>query len=160
VSQTVVLRSNASSVSAIRVPDLGTDVPPAGGTITYTDRGPLLDCTLSSDVPTLSSDNAFGAGQHSLIVNDGASDVSPTDVGAFLANVLTIQGTLPYEIFGAGSSGSVGDPTDYAGRFEGASIGTGDIPLNKWGWWWDTVNLKLLAVRNRAGVLHKVEADV
>lgn len=158
MSQTVIIRSNASSVSAIRVPSLGTDVPPAGGSLTFTERDPLLDCSLSDDLPVLTSDGAFGAGQHSLILNDGTSDVSPTDVPAFLANLPTIQGTLPYELFGAGTGGSVGDPADYAGRFEGASISTGDIPLNKWGWWWDTVNLRLLAVRNRAGVLHKVEA--
>jgi hypothetical protein len=46
---------------------------------------------------------------------------------------------------------------DYAGRFEAASISTGDIGLNKWGWWWDTVNSRLVLVRNRAGVLYAVE---
>ena len=46
---------------------------------------------------------------------------------------------------------------DYAGRFEQASIGTGDIGTNKWGWWWDTVNSRMFLVRNRAGVLYFVE---
>jgi hypothetical protein len=158
VSQTIVIRSNASAVTAIRVPDLGTDVPPAGGSLTFTERDPLFDCSQSLDVPVLATDNGFGAGQHSLILNDGTADVAPGDVAAFLANLTTIQGNLPYELFGAGSGGSVGDPTDYAGRFEGASVGTGDIPLNKWGWWYDTVNSLLFEVRNRDNILHFVEA--
>jgi hypothetical protein len=49
--------------------------------------------------------------------------------------------------------------SDYAGRFELASIGTGDITLNKWGWWWDTNNSQLYMVRNRAGTLYAVEVN-
>lgn len=49
---------------------------------------------------------------------------------------------------------------DYVGRFEGPTIGTGDIPDTKWGWWYDTVNARLLIVRNRGGVLYGVEAEV
>lgn len=49
--------------------------------------------------------------------------------------------------------------SDYAGRFEAATITTGNIGTNKWGWWWDTVNSRLLLVRNRSGVLYGVEAN-
>lgn len=56
------------------------------------------------------------------------------------------------------ASANISDITDYAGRFEQASISTGDITLNLWGWWWDTVNLKLFLVRNRGNVLYAVEA--
>lgn len=49
--------------------------------------------------------------------------------------------------------------SDYVGRFESATITTGNIPTDKWGWWWDTVNLRLLLVRNRSGVLFGVEAN-
>ena len=51
------------------------------------------------------------------------------------------------------------DITTFAGNFEQASIGTGDITLGLWGWWWDTVNSKLFLVRNRSGVLYAVEAN-
>lgn len=54
---------------------------------------------------------------------------------------------------------NIPDATDYAGRFEQASISTGDITLDLWGWWWDTINLKLFIVRNRGGVLYAVEAN-
>ena len=48
--------------------------------------------------------------------------------------------------------------SDYAGRFSGPSIGTGDIGLNKWGWWWNTTESKLILVRNVGGALFGVEA--
>jgi hypothetical protein len=157
MSQSMVIESNASSVSDVRVSDLGTDVPSGGGSITLADRDDLLDASLSNALRVLTSDNAFGAGQHSLIIRDPVNAIAVSDVDAFLSNLTTVQGSAPYEIFGAGVGGSIGDPTDYAGRFEGATIGTGDIPLNKWGWWYDTVNSRLLAVRNRSNVLYFVE---
>jgi hypothetical protein len=48
--------------------------------------------------------------------------------------------------------------SDYAGKFETASIGTGDIPNGKWGWWWQTTTSELWLVRNRSNVLYYVEA--
>ena len=57
------------------------------------------------------------------------------------------------------ASANISDITDYAGRFEQASIGTGDIGLDLWGWWYDTVNLQLYVVRNRANTLYAVEAN-
>lgn len=47
---------------------------------------------------------------------------------------------------------------DYAGFFEQASIGTGDIPAGTWGWWYDTVNDTMYKVFNRSGILFSVEA--
>lgn len=51
------------------------------------------------------------------------------------------------------------DESTFSDNFEGSSISTGDIPVDAWGWWWDTVNLKLFLVRNRAGNLYAVEAN-
>lgn len=56
-------------------------------------------------------------------------------------------------LLGAGVAAS----TDYAGSFESPSITTGDVPNGFWAWWWDTVNLKLFLVRNRAGTIYAVE---
>ena len=53
----------------------------------------------------------------------------------------------------------VSDQTLFVGNFEAAAITTSDIPLNQWGWFFDTVNLKLFIVRNRAGILYAVEAN-
>ncbi len=58
---------------------------------------------------------------------------------------------------GSPTSATIAAAADYAGRFELASIGTGDITLNMWGWWFDTGTAQLYIVRNRAGVLYAVE---
>jgi len=51
--------------------------------------------------------------------------------------------------------------SDYAGKFEGISIGTGDIPDGKWGWWFDTATVpnRMLHIRNRGGTLYATEAN-
>ena len=49
--------------------------------------------------------------------------------------------------------------SDYAGRFEQLTIGTGDIGLNMWGWWLNTGNGELLQVRNLSNTLYAVEAN-
>ena len=48
---------------------------------------------------------------------------------------------------------------DYAGRFEAATLGTGDVPLNKWAWWYRTTDGQLFHVRNRSGILYAVEVN-
>ena len=51
--------------------------------------------------------------------------------------------------------------SDYAGKFEGISIGTGDIGDGKWGWWFDTASVpnRMLHIRNRGGTLYATEAN-
>ena len=57
------------------------------------------------------------------------------------------------------ASANVSDITDYVGRFDQAiQPSTGDIPDTKWAWWFDTINLRLLLIRNRGNVLYAVEA--
>jgi hypothetical protein len=51
----------------------------------------------------------------------------------------------------------VSNPGNFAGNFESATITTGDIGDGLWGWWWDTTNLQLFLVRNRAGTLYATE---
>lgn len=60
---------------------------------------------------------------------------------------------------GSPTSATIAAASDYAGRFEGTSVGTGDIGTNMWGWWWNTTISQLFLVRNRAGTLYAVEAN-
>lgn len=81
-----------------------------------------------------------------------------------LLNLAPVVGTdLEYaregHSHGSPTSATIADAADYAGRFEQASIGTGDIGTNKWGWFFDTGSGELFLVRNRAGVLYSVEVN-
>ena len=56
------------------------------------------------------------------------------------------------------ASATVSDVTTFTGNFELPAISVSEITVNTWAWWWDTINLKLFIVRNRAGILYAVEA--
>jgi hypothetical protein len=179
---TLIIRSNLATVADVLIPDLGILIPFGGGQETFIDGENISAAGESNDLNALTTDNAYpGApdpSPDSLILSDGTSDVTYADLQASTGaapmvgatpTVGGIQGLVPGSTAGnetteflrkdgTWSIPAGGGSTDYAGRFESASIGTGDITLDKWGWWWDTANFKLYNVRNRGGVLYAVEA--
>jgi hypothetical protein len=78
---------------------------------------------------------------------DGSPDVQPVDdIRVPNGSVVSVGGSTIQFLFAA-----------YAGSFETATIGTGDIPAGQWGYWYDTSNNQQWLVRNRAGTLFYVE---
>ena len=104
------------------------------------------------DTRFLRGDGTWAVAGGSITVKeiDGTPTVFPTTIIRVPNGALTDDG--------GGQVTLTLDP-DYAGRFESATIGTGDIATNKWGWWFNTTVSKLFAVRNRAGTLYAVEAN-
>lgn len=100
----------------------------------------------ATSAPTASDDSTAGYSVGSVWV-DVNTDTSYTCVDATPGSAIWNEQSDP------GSS-------DYAGKFESATITVLQIPSGKWGWWWDTVNSRLFNVRNRSGVLYAVEATV
>ena len=76
---------------------------------------------------------------------------------ANVKDVVVPNGTLT-DLGGGSADLAYRVDVDYAGIFEGPTIGTGDITLNKWGWWYRTTDGKMFLVRNRTNVLKLVEA--
>lgn len=107
-----------------------------------------VDTTGLSDADVLRYD---GTGQQWTVGPVAADEVTYSNTASGLAAV-DVQAALD-EI-----EARVDLADDYAGKFEIPNITTIQIPTGKWGWWWDTVNLKLYNVRNRLGVLYAVEA--
>jgi hypothetical protein len=70
-----------------------------------------------------------------------------TDLGGGVSGMPAVDGSLLTGV------------ADYAGKFEGTTIGTGDIADGKWGWWWNTTLTKMFQVRNRGGTLYAVESN-
>lgn len=81
---TLVLKSNAATVTAVLVGDLGIEVPPAGGTVTLSNLDELWEAAQSFDLITLVQDDVFGAGSSTLILNDGTSDIDQALADEFL----------------------------------------------------------------------------
>jgi hypothetical protein len=103
-----------------------------------------------------------GGGTVSLAAGGGGTltvkeqDSTPT-VGS-VTELRVPNGSLTDE--GGGAVSLDFGTSDYAGKFEGTTIGTGDIPDGKWGWWFDTnVPNRMLHVRNRGGTLYATEAN-
>ena len=180
---TLIIRSNLDTTASVLIADLGILIPASGGTETFTDNENIGQASQSSDLNTLTTDGAYPGGSDpssdTLILNDGTNDISFSDlesaagiavmVGA-TASTAGIQGLVPgstagnetVEFLRKDATWSIpagGGSTDYAGRFESASIGTGDITLNEWGWWYNTTTSQLYIVRNRSNVLYAVEVN-
>jgi hypothetical protein len=187
---TYTLRSNLDTTGApgVLVPDLGLYVPPAGGFETFSDDGNIAEVNeslLNGSLALLTQDGFFPAGAdpspNTIIIEINGTEVPPGEADRAVNVVpLTIEtqdgvttvlgvtkikvtnGTLTDDGAGVISIDTGGGGTsDYAGKFEGISIGTGDIPDGKWGWWFDTASVpnRMLHIRNRSGTLYATEAN-
>ena len=180
---TYTIRSNLDQGSQVLVPDLGFLVPASGGTVVFSDDGNINEINESlvlGSLAVLTNDSTHVGGtdasDHTIIIDINGTDVPPGE-GDRAVNVipLTVEeqdgspsiaavtkikvpnGSLTDDGNGVVSLSSLGD---YAGKFEGLTIGTGDIPDGKWGWWFDTnVPNRLLHIRNRGGTLYATEAN-
>lgn len=224
MSNALTIKTNVLHVTDYLLRELGFLVPSTGGSVVIDEDDELQAMALSIELKTRLTDDVYGAGSSTLILNDGISDLPQSEAVDYLtANAAQLpdfigatgaldgfRGAVPapdageetYLLRGDGSwaippAGGApvtvkeqdGSPsiaavdeirvpndsltdegggavsldfaaaTDYAGRFEQASIGTGDIGTDKWGWWYDTVNSQLYLVRNRSGTLFYVETN-
>jgi hypothetical protein len=87
MSNTLIVRSNASQGTAVLIKDMGVSVPASGGQDDFSESSLLDKARTSANLRTLTSDDAHGAGSHTLIVNDGANDIPSANVDAYLSNL-------------------------------------------------------------------------
>jgi hypothetical protein len=92
VANTLVITTNASAAETL-VRDMGFLVPAAGAaSVTITTQSEIDLASISDDLRAFATDDAFGPGSSTLILNDGTSDIDQEDVEAFLDN-LSIDAT-------------------------------------------------------------------
>lgn len=96
MTTTVVIRSNAATVSDVLVRDLGEFIPSGGTSVSYTNRAAIANIAVSVDVRTLATDDAFGANNSTLIINDGTNDIAQADIDAFLDNAPSNGDDTPF----------------------------------------------------------------
>jgi hypothetical protein len=148
----------------------GNDVPPGEGdravntvplAVEEQDGSPSVLAVTKLKVPN-SSLTDDGNGVVSLSgLGGGTLTVKEQDGTPTVASVTEIR--VPNTALTDEGGGAVSldfGTSDYAGKFEGTTIGTGDIPDGKWGWWFDTnVPNRMLHIRNRGGTLYATEAN-
>lgn len=106
MSRIVIIKSNAVTVTNPLIADLGFDVPSGGGSVTITNRFELDDISNSDSLVALATDNAFGAGSSTLIINDGVNDIAQADVADFLYNLEIVGTGGPFGVLERDSSGN------------------------------------------------------
>lgn len=88
---TIEVRSNALTTSNVIIADIGFIIPLGGGSFAYTDDADILRLITSSDLLTLTTDNAFPAAApgntNSLILSDGVNDIPPGEEEDFLGGM-------------------------------------------------------------------------
>jgi hypothetical protein len=76
--------SNASTTSDVTIRDMGIIIPSGGSSETFTDKRNLKKARLSTYLRTLITDDAFGAGSSTLILNNGTDNINQSEAIAFL----------------------------------------------------------------------------
>ena len=80
----ITITTHASTVADVLIPDVGVVIPLGGGSDSFSDREDFSVISLSSDLIALTSDDAYGAGAHTLIISDASGVIPSADVPAFL----------------------------------------------------------------------------
>lgn len=88
---TIVIQTNVAQVTDVLIRDLGFYVPNSGGSVTFTDIGNIDDIKGSRNIRTLATDDAFGAGSSTIILNDGTNDIDQTQIDTFLNSTDTVE---------------------------------------------------------------------
>jgi hypothetical protein len=134
---TLVIRSNADTSVPVLIRDLGFPIPPAGGTETLTDDEEIAAAGESAHLDALTKDGAHVGGgdasDHSLILNDGANDITHDDLKAATGIAVMvgatpttagIQGLVPGSTAGAETAEFLRKDGTWA---QPAGAGSGDV---------------------------------
>lgn len=76
----IVIKSNASTVGDVVLRDIGVIIPAGGGQETFDENDDLDLIQNSKYLRELTTDDAFGLGSSTLILNDGSSDIAQSEV--------------------------------------------------------------------------------
>tara|TARA_Y100000034_G_scaffold130321_1_gene188453 strand:+ start:21264 stop:22676 length:1413 start_codon:yes stop_codon:yes gene_type:complete len=95
---TLVIKSNPATGSNVLIKDLGESVPSAGGSISIdtANRDLLRQAVESKRLRALVVDDFYGAGDSTLILNDGSVDIDQDKALDYLDSVLTPDASEDY----------------------------------------------------------------
>lgn len=107
---TLTIKTNVSQATDITIKDMGLLVANSGGSVAFTDSDSFYEASVSKDLKTYATDNAFGANNSTIILADGSNNISQSDVPNFLIQLgggtRTIQSTVDFG-FASGQEGDV-----------------------------------------------------
>lgn len=124
---TLIIKSNASTVSDVLIPDVGVLIPSGGGTETFTENDEIFELQESIDLRDFLTDDAFGAGSSTLILNDGVTDIDQADALNFLDTLLLPENDQDFGVVKNNADGEVDNTITMDGT---ASITGLPLPVN------------------------------
>lgn len=114
----VEIKTNAAQVTPVLIPDTGIEIPVQPDAYEPETSQELRAISNSEDLRTLAMDNAFGAGDSTLVLFTNGVEVAQGDVGDFLATVhLPTSG--PYSIL---ARNAAGDDPEVVVQFQQAAL--------------------------------------
>lgn len=82
---TFIIKTNPLQATDVLIRDMGLVILASGGSETLLDFRDLEAARLSTDLITLSTDDAYGVGSSTLILNNGISDIPQSSVSTFVS---------------------------------------------------------------------------
>lgn len=104
---TLVIKTNASQATDVTINDLGVIVPNSGGSITFTEAKEAEASQNSVDLRDFLTDDAYGAGSSTLILNDGSADIDQADALNFLDTIELPGGDEDYGVVTTNEDGNI-----------------------------------------------------
>ena len=101
----LIITSNASTSSDVLIKDMGILIASGGGSETLSDERSRDLASSSLYLRTLCTDDAYGAGSSTLILNDGSGDIPQASVDAFLSS-MGVNATATAAAYAVPSGGS------------------------------------------------------
>lgn len=89
----LIVKSHINTATDVLIADVGVEIPAGGVGVTFEEHDIVHALQKSNYLRSLANDNAYGAGQHTLILNDGSQDILAADIEAFLDQVTLSSGT-------------------------------------------------------------------
>lgn len=124
---TLIIKSNAGTGADVLIPDVGVEIPLGGGQETFIENDELVELQESQDLRDLLTDDAFGAGSSTLILNDGTSDIDQADTSNFLDTLILPDASEDFGVVKNNANGQVDDTV----TFDGVATITGlPTPVN------------------------------
>jgi hypothetical protein len=125
MAQTLIIKTNASQATDYLIDDVGIYIPNSGGQESFDSQDnakAIAQLIKSKDLRDALTDDAFGAGSSTLILNDGSGDVAQADAENYLDGIMQQDHASDYGFV----------RNNEAGKVENDVTGDGTAELIDW----------------------------
>lgn len=112
---TLIIKTNAAQGTDVLIADVGVFIPASGGQETFIENDEIFDLQESQDLRDFLTDDAFGALDSTLVLNDGTTDIAQSDALNFLTSLILPSGDQDFGVVKTNASGQISDTLTFDG---------------------------------------------